>query len=157
MVLMRLAVLAPVMILALACSPSLGAEETTAEACEPSRAVVDPLIGVEVRADGPDDVQGWALIFTNTVVQPGEEVALAANEELKIVWRLTGEGDISFRAIGPGGVVEQLTWGPDGPRGSNWDRPGQEWGTGWILPSGGCWTLEAERGQSVLSISIDAV
>jgi hypothetical protein len=64
---------------------------------------------------------------------------------------------VSFRAVGPDGQVLELVWGPDEHTGSNWAPMGDKWGTGWILPSGGCWTLEATRGSAVLSIYTEAM
>lgn len=117
---------------------------------------LDPLLGSEVRAVGSDEVEGWALVFNTWDLTPGEPLTIPTGAEAKIVWRLTGEGDLSFRAIGPKGQVEDLLWGPEQHGGSNWERPGEEWGTGWLLPTPGCWTLEVTRGAAVLSISAQA-
>lgn len=46
-------------LLGVACSGSASPENAIAAACEPSLAVADPLIGVEVQADGSNDLQGW--------------------------------------------------------------------------------------------------
>lgn len=124
--------------------------------CEPSLTELDPLLGIEVHADGPDEVEGWALVFNTWDLAPGEPLTIPTGKEAKIVWRLTGDGDLSFRAIGPKGEVENLVWGPEQHGGSNWERPGEEWGTGWLLPATGCWTLEVTRGAAVLSISAEA-
>ncbi len=115
----------PVLVAVVACSQPPSFESSIAGACEPSRAVVDPLIGVEVEATGATEAEGWALIFAaQTRTRPGEGLVFGVDEELKIVWRLTGEGDASFRAIGPDGVVEQLTLGSEGSTrfelGSSW-------------------------------------
>ena len=144
------------LLLVTACASTAPSEDGEARDCEPSRTEFDPLLGAEVEADGPDGAEGWALVFAQWTIVPGEKLTIPVGDEAKIVWRLTGEGDVSFRAIGPDGEVQGLTWGPDKHAGSNWARPGDEWGTGWILPSKGCWTLEATRGSAVLSIAAEA-
>ena len=50
--------------------------------------------------------------------------------ELKVVWRATGEGDLTVRYWAPDGRPGELTFGPEAHGGSNYNRPGQEWGTG---------------------------
>lgn len=143
------------MVFMAACTASVPSEERSDGTCEPSTTEVDPLLGAEVEATGPDSTEGWALVFARWEVVPGEQLIIPAGEEVKIVWRLTGKGDVSFRAIGPEGDVQLLTSAPDRHGRSNWTQPGDEWGTGWILPSSGCWILEATRGSDVLSIAAE--
>src|SRR5690348_15352566 len=64
----------------------------------------------------------WALFFGSRVV---------AGQEIKIVWRMTGTGDVTMTADGPGGRLLKPSWGPEAHGGSNYTRPGDEWGTGW--------------------------
>ncbi|WP_431975996.1 hypothetical protein [Micromonospora haikouensis] len=78
----------------------------------------------------------WAMLFATQV---------RAGTEVKVAWRMTGSGDLSIRATGPDGTVVQPVLGPDPHGGSNWDRPGDEWGTRWVFPSPGCWTIDATR------------
>jgi hypothetical protein len=80
----------------------------------------------------------WALFFPTTPV-------LTAGQEIKVVWRITGNGDFSIDATGPGGKVVKPVWGPKLHSGSTWSRPGDEWGTGWVFPAAGCWTINAKR------------
>lgn len=80
----------------------------------------------------------WALFFPT---QP----ALTAGQEIKVVWRMIGSGDFSVSATGPDGTVVKPVWGPEQHGDSTWHRPGQEWGTGWVFPSAGCWTVNAKR------------
>ena len=79
----------------------------------------------------------WALLFV-----AGE---IPAGSEAKIVFRMTGTGDLSIRATGPHGAAVTPIWGPEAHTGSTWDRPGDEWGTGWRFPTAGCWTVRASR------------
>ncbi|MEV0234202.1 hypothetical protein [Nonomuraea sp. NPDC050786] len=80
----------------------------------------------------------WGLLFA-----PGPP--LASGEEIKIVWRMTGEGPLRVRASLADGTPAKLAWGPEEHSGSNWQRPGQEWGTGFVFPRPGCWKIELTR------------
>jgi len=68
------------------------------------------------------------------------------SKQLKIVWRMTGRGRFRLLAIGPGGVRLRPLWGPQKHSSSTWKRPGNEWGSGFVLPKKGCWRLHATRG-----------
>ncbi|WP_319462743.1 hypothetical protein [Micromonospora sp. RTP1Z1] len=92
----------------------------------------------EVEGDGSRDASLWALLFV-------DDNGLQAGREEKIVFRMTGRGALSIQAAGPGGTVEPTWLEEHGPGGSNWQRPGDEWGTGWIFPAAGCWTVTATR------------
>ncbi|MBX6356667.1 MAG: hypothetical protein IRZ05_12525 [Micromonosporaceae bacterium] len=92
-----------------------------------------------------DEAQGtgreatlWALFFN----------PLRPNTEIKVVWRMTGAGDLSMRATGPGGASVTPVWGPEPHLDSTWHKPGDEWGTGWVFPAAGCWTVHATRTES---------
>src|SRR5262249_40779615 len=69
--------------------------------------------------------QLWALF------QPSVWPA-RADTYLKIVWRMTGSGNLSLVAIGPDGRRLAPHEGPTAHGGSNWDRPGNEWGSSFI-------------------------
>ena len=112
-------------------------------------------IGAEVRAESPDEIEVWALIFNTWNLPYGDPLKIPANQEVKIVWRITGDGEVSFEAVGPDGISITPDWGPDRHLGSNWKRPGDEWGTGWTFPEAGCWTLLVERGNDLATISAD--
>ncbi|HEX8033896.1 MAG TPA: hypothetical protein VF510_08625 [Ktedonobacterales bacterium] len=77
----------------------------------------------------------WALLF-NT---------LHAKQEIKIVWRMTGTGDLHLIAQGPQEQRLAPVWGPEAHGGSNWNRPGAEWGAGFTFPVAGCWDIHATR------------
>ena len=68
-----------------------------------------------------------------------------ANSEVKIVWRMTGSGTFNIVAISPSGMKVPPSQGPSEHLGSNWNRPGDEWGTVFIFPVAGCWDLHATR------------
>ncbi len=90
------------------------------------------------RQGAGDGATLWALFFPT---QP----ELTAGQEIKVVWRMTGNGDFSISAAGPHGAVVKPVWGPEPHSSSTWTRPGDEWGTGWVFPTAGCWTVSAKR------------
>lgn len=79
----------------------------------------------------------WALFF-NSVPPP-------AGKEVKVVWRMTGSGDFTFRISDAGGNSIPLAWGPDVHGSSNWNHPGDEVGTGINFPHAGCWDIQVAR------------
>ena len=103
-----------------------------------------------VRRSGtrPPEVQGtasrgelWGLLFlTGDSIRVGDEV--------KIVWRMTGRGALHLTATAPDGKREPLQWGPEPHEGSNYQRPGDEWGAGYRFTKAGCWTLHAARNDT---------
>jgi hypothetical protein len=73
-----------------------------------------------------------------------------AGIEDKTVWRLDGAnafGSPTFTLIGPAGQPGRLNWGPEEHLGSSWNRPGHEFGTGLLFPTGGCWDVHVTVGQ----------
>jgi hypothetical protein len=92
----------------------------------------------------------WGLFFAPKAV---------AGNEIKIAWRMTGAGDLTMTASGPDGATTKPTWGPEGHGGSSFHRPGDEWGTGWVFPSAGCWRIDAKRdsGTAQMILRVAAV
>ena len=92
------------------------------------------------------EVQG---IATNATIYgllfPTHEGPVRAGDELKIVWRMTGEGDLSVRYFAPDGRERVLVFGPEYHEGSTYDRPGDEWGTGFLFDTPGCWHIQLQR------------
>lgn len=66
----------------------------------------------------------------------------------------TGDGDVSVVASSPAGEIIEPFW-LEAHGGSNWDRPGHEWGTLWELSELGCWTFTVHRGGASAQISIE--
>ena len=96
-------------------------------------------------AGGPPEVRGtvtggelWALLDGGQLPEP-------KGVQLKIVWRMTGTGELRLSATGPAGRTVQPDWGPQAHGGSNWGRPGDEWGAGFTFPLAGCWNIHAVR------------
>src|SRR4051794_12077804 len=76
-----------------------------------------------VDLSGLPEVQGaavnaelWALVFRSVPFHAGQEV--------KIVWRMTGSGDLKIYAEDTNGNGILPIWGPEGHGGSSWNRPG---------------------------------
>jgi hypothetical protein len=78
-------------------------------------------------------------------------------DQEKIVWRMTGTGLLTLEAIDPGGKHHQLAWGPDAHLGSGWDKPGAEWGAGYVFTAAGCWDLRAFRGHATADVWLRVV
>jgi hypothetical protein len=60
-------------------------------------------------------------------------------------------GDRPGRQAPPAGL------GPDAHLGSNWDKPGDEWGAGYVFTAPGCWDLRAIRGHATADVWIRVV
>jgi hypothetical protein len=105
--------------------------------------------GLPERQGAGDGATLWALFFQGVVT---------AGQEIKVVWRMTGSGEFSVSATGPDGTVVRPVWGPEAHGDSNWERPGDEWGTGWVFPTAGCWTVNARRtsGSGQLALRVGA-
>jgi hypothetical protein len=80
----------------------------------------------------------WALVFG--------PVPIKARTETKILWRMGGHGAFNIGAKTTNGTSAQLTFGPEPHDGSSWYIPNtDEWGTGFIFPTAGCWRIHAWR------------
>jgi hypothetical protein len=76
---------------------------------------------------------------------------------VKIVWRMTGSGDFTIVALGPSGMKIPPSQGPIKHLGSDWNRPGDEWGTVFTFPVAGCWDLHATRGNAFGDVWLEIV
>ena len=70
---------------------------------------------------------------------------------------MTGTGLLTLVAIGPGGKHHRLAWGPDAHLSSDWAKPGDEWGAGYVFTEPGCWDLRAIRGNATADVWIGVV
>lgn len=138
----QLFMLITTLVLLAACT---SATETPA-GCQPSKIQTSPNGFREIQGDMSSEGELWALLFFETA---------HANEEVKIVWRITGEGDgFEAQAQSEQGAILQPIW-KQYHEGSNWQRPGQEWGTGFNFPEPGCWTITVTHGETTGTISLD--
>src|SRR5712692_3294837 len=76
---------------------------------------------------GIDNSRGsiWALFFT--------PVPPPANQDIKVVWRMTGAGDFTFQVSDAEGKTVPLVWGPEGHGSSTWITRATKWG--WVSSS----------------------
>jgi hypothetical protein len=118
--------------------PASGSPVPLATSTCPANARLGGSEALPERQGTGDGATLWALFFPT---QP----ELTADQEIKVVWRMTGSGAFSISAAGPDGAVVKPVWGPEPHGSSTWTRPGDEWGTGWIFPVAGCWTISAKR------------
>jgi hypothetical protein len=126
------------LLIALSVQPGQGQTAPANLSCQPFK------IGTDT--SGLPEIQGrsatqtlWALLFPY-------HLPVWSDEDLKIVWRMTGAGNFSLEAQHTDGTVTQPIWGPDAHSGSSWQRPGDEWGTGFHFPEAGCWRILVQRG-----------
>ena len=57
----------------------------------------------------------------------------------------------------PGRKHHGLAWGPDAHLSSDWDKPGSEWGAGYVFTAPGCWDLRAIRGTATADVWLRVV
>lgn len=101
--------------------------------------------GTEVRAESAT-LEVWALLYEPSPWKAGQEV--------KVVWRATGAGSFAVTAVGPESQRVVPIAGPTEHFGSNWERPGDEWGTFFRLDEPGEWVLQVQRGSDTASLPI---
>ena len=99
-------------------------------------------IGVELGGVA-QGVDVWAL------VQMSHPFPVRANEPVKIVWKMTGESAIpNVVGVNANATMIASTQPLEIHGGSNWSRPGEEWGSEFAFPMPGCWDLHATLGPS---------
>jgi hypothetical protein len=130
-------------------TPSVPVSDTPQTTCQPSLIQKSENSFPEIQGTMKSEGQVWALLFFDTAY---------ANEDKKIVWRITGSGEeFHAQAQNENGKVILPIWGPDYHGGSSWERPGQEWGTGFNFPEPGCWTITVTRGETTGEIVLDVL
>lgn len=74
-----------------------------------------------------------------------------AKQDMKIIWRMTASTyePLHLVGVGPQGLRIKPLFGPEIHSGSNWSRPGAEWGSGFNFPVAGCWDLHMTQGTAV--------
>lgn len=132
-------------------TPRLTGGPPGAAGCRPASPLTTTRWGFpEVEGTG-HGVSLWGLLM---FVHPG--LARVGDQE-KMVWRMTGSGLLRLAVIGPAGTRGRLAWGPAPHEGSNWDKPGQEWGAGYVFTRPGCWDLRAVRGRATADVWLRVV
>ncbi|HZO79504.1 MAG TPA: hypothetical protein VFB39_15805 [Solirubrobacteraceae bacterium] len=93
-------------------------------------------------------IAGVRLVVCGDVVAVREAVrAFAGEDVVKIVWHITGHGPLKLAEYDERGRPIALAWGPEahGTEASNYARPGEEWGAGYLFRQPGCYHLTAHR------------
>ena len=154
----RLLILIFISISLAACAPKLNRVEstpleptpiTTEPVCQPSTIQESPNGFLEIQGRMKSDGELWALLFFD---EPH------ANEDLKLVWRITGTSpEFTAQAQHEDGTTSLPIWGPESHGSSNWERPGQEWGTGFNFSEPGCWTITVTSGKTQGEIMLDVL
>lgn len=127
---------------------SSAATQSTTQSCAQSKPHNSNTGFPEVRGVATHGAKLWALLF----YQP----PAAVGTDLKIVVDMTSSGPFHISAIGPRGQTARPVW-IEPHDGSNWNRPGDEWGTGWNLPTPGCWHLHVTRRHASGNIWLQVV
>jgi hypothetical protein len=148
----RLFLVIGISILLAACVPTsnniLNISTATRPACQPSKIQKSENEFLEIQGSMKSEGEVWALLFFETA---------HTNEDEKIVWRITGEGDeFHAQAQSEDGTILTPIW-TEYHGGSNWQRPGQEWGTGFNFPKPGCWEITVTRGETTGEIALDVL
>jgi hypothetical protein len=148
----HVSVLTALLILLTACTTSLTPSEQisseTETGCRPSKIQKSQNDFLEIQGEMQSEGEMWALLFFESA---------HTNQEEKIVWRITGESEtFQAQAQNEEGTVIEPIW-IEYHGGSNWQRPGQEWGTGLNFPTPGCWTISVSRGEIPGAISLDVL
>lgn len=119
-----------------------GASGTPGTMCPVTPQAPSTLGMPEMHADIVGNGDVWALLLSGSKT--------SVHNAALIVWRATGSGAFQVVASGPGDARLLPVNGPDAhPGGSNWQRPGDEWGTNFIFPTPGCWQLQVTRGTDL--------
>ena len=129
-------------------TPAQPTPTATQPACQPSPVQPSKNGFPEIQGTMASDVELWALLVFDT--------ARAGTDE-KIVWRMTGTGKFDVQARHQDGTIIHPIWGPEYHGSSNWERPGDEWGTGFNFPEPGCWTLTVTRGALTGDIRLEVL
>ena len=133
--------------LVVAAATTVGLVPVPVGAAEPNRCVGPTALddGVDFRVPARSG-RVWALAFG--------ALPASADQDLKVVWRVTGKGPLKVAFRDPSGERHPLDWGPDEHSGSSFVHPGREWGTGFTFDAPGCWTVQVARTGTVATVGI---
>lgn len=118
-----------------------------APGCDPASPMADGAGFPEIQGtptEGDASVFGLVMMAGSTDFRVGIDV--------KIVWRMTGDGDLSAQLFDPDGAPEPLSWGPESHLSSTYTRPGREWGVGLVFDTPGCWELKLSTDTTAASV-----
>ena len=109
----------------------------------PAASCADPS-PIAVGKQGPEITgRGRGAQLHGLIMVPRYPIA-AGRSTVKIVWRMTGSGPLKLAAY-DSAAAPAPRLGPEEHGGSNYRRPGDEWGSGYRFPRPGCYRLTARR------------
>ncbi|CAN5453540.1 hypothetical protein BH10ACT2_BH10ACT2_03460 [soil metagenome] len=135
------------------CSGSSDTSTTTASTSD-----CDSATPIVLADEGATEVQGVAkdaTIYGLTLLT--HIPPIHSGDEVKIVWRMTGEGELAVTYESPSGEPADLLFGPERHGSSSYGRPGLEWGTGFLFDEPGCWHIHLERAVGAGDVWINVV
>ena len=118
-----------------------GAAADNASCSHPSPFDTAPGVGGPEVIGSGSGAQLWGLVMAR------QFPLVASRAVVKIVWRMTGKGSLKQVGYSHHGKSLQLAWGPEIHGGSNYARPGIEWGAGYRFTTPGCYRLTARRAR----------
>jgi hypothetical protein len=90
----------------------------------------------------------WSLAFGPVPPKVGDQ--------LKVVWRVTGSGPLKIHFTNPAGKRKRLEAGPTIHVSSNFNHPGDEYGTVFGFDEPGCWTIKLSRSNVKATVRVTA-
>lgn len=104
-------------------------------------------VGPEMKGTTSEGVSLYGLV----------KFPVRVGEEIKMIWRMTGEGDLKVTATAPNGSALAPSSEPRYHTGSNYERPGSEWGVFYKFNMPGCWNLHFTRGDAQGDVWLEVV
>ena len=111
------------------------------------RAGCNPASSMVLTSSNLYEVQGTTSGGSLFGLVGAETPVIHMNDEVKIVWNMTGVGDLQATATAPSGISVPLVVGPTPHTSSSYGHPGDEWGTVYWFSQDGCWRLSLQRGE----------
>jgi len=140
--------------IAVRAAPPTGFTPLGAPGCAPA----SPHFGTDVFGTAAG-AQLWALFGFNPQGAALETTTATydgvVGKQVKIVFRMTSGGPSVFYSVAPDGALVAPVWGPEPHLSSSWNRPGSEWGAGFVFDVPGCWQIHAASPPAMGDIWID--
>jgi hypothetical protein len=118
----------------------------------PANAACPTATPVHLQSQGPVVVAIADGITVSGLMQAG--TVPPKTGDVKIVWRVTGQGTLALRSTAPDHRPGRLAFGPELHSGSSFNAPGSEWGSGFRFPEPGCWHIYVTRGGHTVPLTI---
>ena len=115
------------------------------DCASPTQILEDGPFAPEIEGSSDDGLKLFGQIQAS-------DFLVASDAVKKVVWRVTGSGEPTVTLAGPGGVQSELAWGPEYHQGSNYDLPGDEYGSVLVLDRPGCWHIQFRRGSQTAGV-----